>query len=486
MRVGLPSAVCAVVEHADAVDVEAAFVPIEGVARTFTSRPQVEADSTSAGVVHRSLDGRGAATHATVTALHAIATAIAFLDDAPVVGANGVVEGKLVEVASLEVDDGAGGSTAARDRVVFPGLGIPHGPTGAAHVEVLHTVDDLGQHIAEVGVTPDVDGFVDDEFVTRQIDSHSIVTLAERVDGLVASAVEGDGRLRVVHLFAFVEVGEAHHRALRAVGAVANDIHSDIGLHILVDARSAVGMPHNLAFAFFPRIVNGAVALVDSAHAPLVDAGLDIGPVDIEVSGIRHPNGGQELSVVAVVRTIVVAVGTIDVVVVQATAEFGSAAVATLHDDVRAVGAGVQGVASGLGIVRSIVGVGIARGVEASGSVSPLDGAGPAAIVALHEDHHVALAIPAEAFFVEGELHPAGGSVGRHATRVDLGHAGGKRRGGGSSGVFDVGHPDGDAVLGFIDAVGGIPAQARHRSAGHAGGGQLFSGVESGSDAIII
>ena len=115
-----------------------------------------------------------------------------------------------------------------------------------------------------------------------------------------------------------------------------------------------------------------------------------------------------------------------------------------------------------------------------------MDGAGPVTAVTLHEDHHVARAVPSEGAFVEGELHPAGGSVGRHATRVDLGHAGGERRGGRGRGVVDVGHPDGDAVLGFIDAVGGIPAQARHRSAGHAGGGQLFSGVESGSDAIII
>ena len=210
-------------------------------------------------------------------------------------------------------------------------------------------------------------------------------------------------------MFTFVEVGEAHHGALRAVSAVGQDSDSDVGLHILVDARSAVGVPHDFAFALFPRIVNGTVALVDSAHAPLVDAGLDLRPADIEVSGIGHPNGGQELSVVAVVRTIVVAVGTIDVVVMQATGELSSATVATLHDDVRAVGAGGHGVGRGLHIVRSAVGVEVAHGVEASASVLPLDRAGPVTAVALDKDHHVARAVPSEVLFVEGELGPADG-----------------------------------------------------------------------------
>ena len=33
--------------------------------------------------------------------------------------------------------------------------GLPHSPTSAADVDVLHAVDDFGQHIAEFAIRPD-------------------------------------------------------------------------------------------------------------------------------------------------------------------------------------------------------------------------------------------------------------------------------------------------------------------------------------------
>ena len=107
------------------------------------------------------------------------------------IATDGVVKVELVEVTSLEVDDRSGATTTRRDRVVFPSLGIPHGPTSAAHIQVLHTVDDFTQHVAQVARAPDA--LLDlDEFVTRQIDGHDVVTLTEGREGIEASGIQGD------------------------------------------------------------------------------------------------------------------------------------------------------------------------------------------------------------------------------------------------------------------------------------------------------
>ena len=327
-------------EHLRAVNLEDALVKIS--VRAFAHAVGIEFNRTVHGVVHRGGDGRRAVGNTAVTALHAVAAA--FIGNSPGISAV-VVETVLAEVASLEVDDARTNDGARRDRVVFPSERLPHSPTGAAHVEVLHTVDDLGQHIAEVSVAPD--GLFDlEEFVTRQIDRHEVVTLTERSDGLEARGIQRDGRLRVVELFAFVEVGEAHDTTLRAVGAVAHDVDGDVGLHVLVDARTALVAPHDLALALLERIVDtrvvrvvGLVAGIDGAHAILVDANGHFGPLDIEVRRVGTPHGGQERGVLTVVRTIVVAVGTIDVEVVQGTVLVDDNLAATsLHDDVRTVG----------------------------------------------------------------------------------------------------------------------------------------------------
>ena len=247
------------------------------------------------------------------------------------------------------------------------------------------------------------DGLLDlEEFVTGQVDRHEIVTLTERSDGLEAGGIQRDGRLRVVELLAFVQVGEAHDTTLRAVGAVAHNIDGDVGLHVLVDARTALVAPHDLTLALLERIVDarvvrvvGLVAGIDGAHAILVDANGHFRPVNIEVRRVGTPHGGQERGVLTVGRPVVVAVGTIDVEVVQGTGHvLSDFATAGLHDDVRAVAATRQAIGLSLDVVRTTVLVDIADSVEVDSLILPLDRAGPVAAVALHEDEDVALTVP--------------------------------------------------------------------------------------------
>ena len=118
--------------------------------------------------------------------------------------------------------------------------------------------------------------------------------------------------------------------------------------------------------------------------------------------------------------------------------------------------------------------------------VLPLDGAGPAAVVTLAEDHHIAVTVPCEATFVEDELDPTRRSGLVQGARIHLGHARSQRRSGRNLGVGHIGHPNGDVLLVLADAVGCIPAQTRERSSRHASLFKLGGSEELGSDAIVI
>ena len=127
--------------------------------------------------------------------------------------------------------------------------------------------------------------------------------------------------------------------------------------------------------------------------------------------------------------------------------------------------------------------IGLAGEVHAAGGL-PIHGAVPSAIVALAENQHVTVAVPREGALVEDELVPADG--GSHGTGIDLGHASDNVRGRRQSLVVNIGHPNGDALLGIARSIGGIPAEAGHRGGGHTGLGQLSGEIEVLGNAIII
>ena len=239
------------------------------------------------------------------------------------------------------------------------------------------------------------------------------------------------------------------------------------------------------AFARVVRVV-GLVAFIDNAHAPLIDARGCIRPAHVEVSGVGHPSRGQHdgaTRVAFVVRTIIVAVGAVDAIVVHGTVGAVGAG-ATLEDDVRARGADGHGVGLGFHVVRGVVAIGVAGSIGHA-VAQPVDGIEvPVTVVALHEDEDVAAAIPSELVFVEHELVPASGRG--HASGINLGHASGSGRGGRHLVVGHVGHPDGEALLVVAVLVGGIPADARHRGGRDTSGGQFVGLVEHRADAVFI
>ena len=61
-----------------------------------------------------------------------------------------------------------------------------------------------------------------------------------------------------------------------------------------------------------------AVAAIDGTDTPLVHASREVSPFNVDIDGVRHPDGGQEDGVLCCVRTIVVAVRTIHSVVIEA------------------------------------------------------------------------------------------------------------------------------------------------------------------------
>ena len=95
------------------------------------------------------------------------------------------------------------------------------------------------------------------------------------------------------------------------------DFHSLARGHVRIDIDGFA--PNDGAFGFFTT-----VAAIDSTNAPLVNAGFEVSPFNVDVDGVGHPNAGQQHGGGLFIRTIIVAVGAIHSVVMQATV-FGNA-----------------------------------------------------------------------------------------------------------------------------------------------------------------
>ena len=287
--------------------------------------------------------------------------------------------------------------------------------------------------------TPDAHGF-GDGLVTSLRNGDFVFTLTEAFPSIVARLVEDDVFHSVGGLFAFVQVGEAHARALRAVGAVEQ--HLDVNvveIHILVDAAAS---PSDLALAAVRIFV--AVVFVDAAHAPLVDASGNVLPVHVnELRVGRSVVVAQQDHIVAAVGVCLrqVAVGAIDSVEGERTVGFFLFSARSAADldvvDHHAVASGVDAAVLGVFPTEGVVTGGefVLVGLPASAACA----SGELGLAVKDE-----LAdIPARAF-----THAEGGEAdGASVRQVSSGFDG--RSGAGLTGVAAS-----QAVAASIDAVG--------------------------------
>ena len=173
-----------------------------------------------------------------VGAVHPSGFTATCIDDIP------SVQATFEAFSEGRVAAGAAATAAARSRHAF---GIPHGPAGAGHVEVAHTVDDLDHHIAQVNRLPDAHAVLDG-LVAVEGHVHLVIASTEAVEGIEAGLVEDDRLDRVELLLGLVVVGEGHLDAFRAVGAVEQHVDSHAVLvltddvHILVEAVRPDGL----------------------------------------------------------------------------------------------------------------------------------------------------------------------------------------------------------------------------------------------------
>ncbi|KWW28024.1 MAG: hypothetical protein F083_2904 [bacterium F083] len=189
-----------------------------------------------------------------------------------------------------------------------------------AHQAVVSQVDTVNR--GAVGNTIEVlaiIGHATERSTTGDIEAFDHVALEViLIEIMCGSAITPVGGIEVVAVKAHTIMAafgsvEGHHQIPRSADALftRNRVRIVVGSGVAGDGDRLGPVDGSLNHLT-------AVALVDGTDTPLVDTRLEVGPLNVDVDGVGHPDGGQQDGVVFGVGALLVAVRAVHSVVVQA------------------------------------------------------------------------------------------------------------------------------------------------------------------------